>query len=470
MGARPGVVVIGGGISGLSAAYQLVRERPDVPVTVFERDGRVGGTATTDRVDGFDIDRGPNGFLTSAPDALELSRELGLEGELLVASPAAAHRFLYSKGRLEPAPTGAAALLRSRLLPPAAKLRMALEPFVPRADPDVDESVHAFAARRLGPAFADAFVAPMVAGVSAGDAREVSLAAQFPRMWRLESEHGSLVRGMIAQQRARRAAARRGQAPTSPAGGPSGPGGRLTSFRRGGAGRLAGALGEALGDRVRTGLGVSELARSSGLWRVRTEDGAEIEAERVIVAAPAFVAAALLRSAAPAAADLLAGIPYAGVRVVALAFPAGAVGRPLDGFGFLVLPGEDLRCLGVLWTSTLFPPQARDGHVLLRVLAGGVRDPAFLDLSEGAAIARARDDVRRSLGITAPPVLAHVVTWRRGIPQYTLGHRARIAALMDEVAAVGGVALTGNAYHGVGLNDCVRDARAVGRRVAAELG
>ncbi len=484
-------MVVGGGISGLTAAFQVRQERPDVEVMVLEREDRVGGTATSDAVDGFLVDRGPNGFLTNVPDAYNLSLELGLHDELLPASEAAGKRFLFFGGRLVPVPTGAGALLRSPLLSPLAKARMVLEPFLPAADPRREESVHGFAARRLGREFADVMVAPMVAGVSAGDARQSSLQALFPRMHRLEAEHGGLVRGMLAQQRARKAAKARGESGGRVAGGPSGPGGRLTSFRRGGAGRLTQALAEALrgvahGD-VALGVSVETIERG-GERRLRVvtsggdgrggdgrgRDGSGpvpriVEADAVIVATPAYVAAELLRGVAPDAAGPLEAIPYAGIRVVALGFPRSAVPRPLDGFGFLVPPGQGLRILGSLWTSTLFPPQAPEGMVLLRSLAGGMRDPGFLDLDEDEAIDAVRADLRTSLGVAAEPTMAHVVGWRRGIPQYTLGHLDRVEAATEAAGSVPGLALTGNAYRGIGLNDCVHDARAVGREVAGRL-
>ncbi|MEJ2666646.1 MAG: protoporphyrinogen oxidase, partial [Deinococcales bacterium] len=434
---------------------------------VLEKDGRVGGTATSDAVDGFLVDRGPNGFLTNVPYAYNLSVELGLSGELLPAADAAQKRFLYFRGRLVPVPTGAGALLRSPLLSPIGKLRMALEPLLPAADADREESVHAFASRRLGREFADVMVAPMVAGVSAGDARQSSLAALFPRMHRLEIEHGGLVRGMLAQQRARRAAKARGETQQAPAGGPSGPGGRLTSFRSGGAGRLTAALAEVLGERVTTGVAVERI--EAGQERKLRLMPMNLEADAVIVAAPAYAAAAMLEQRAPAAAEALQAIPYAGIRVVALGFPRSAVTHPLDGFGFLVPPGQGLRILGALWTSTLFPSQAPEGSVLVRALAGGMADPGFLDLSEDDAVTAVRRDLEASLGIVAEPGMTHVVSWRRGIPQYTLGHAGRVEAATEAAAAVPGLALTGNAYRGIGLNDCVRDARAVAREVAARL-
>ncbi|MEJ2292520.1 MAG: protoporphyrinogen oxidase [Deinococcales bacterium] len=469
----PRVVVVGGGISGLSAAFEVRRQRPDAEVVVLEREERPGGTATSDAVDGFLVDRGPNGFLTNVPDAYQLSLDLGLENELLPASEAAQKRFLFFRGRLVPVPTGAGALLRSPLLSPVGKARMALEPFLPAADPGREETVHGFASRRLGREFADVMVAPMVAGVSAGDARRSSLQALFPRMHRLEAEHGGLVRGMLAQQRVRRAARARGETPQRAAGGPSGPGGRLTSFRRGGAGRLTQALAETLGAAVHTGVSVERIERGAeGRLRVVLAEPLTprtLEADAVILATPAYAAAELLREVAPAATAPLEAIPYAGIRVVALGYPRASVPATLDGFGFLVPPGQGLRILGSLWTSTLFPPQAPEGTVLLRSLAGGVQDPGFLDLSEEEAVAVVRDDLRVSLGITARPTMVHVVGWRRGIPQYVLGHRQRVEEAAGAVATVPGLALTGNAYRGIGLNDCVRDARSVGREVAGRL-
>jgi len=460
------VVVVGGGISGLTAAYQLTRDRPDAEVMLLERGDRVGGTATSDAIDGFVVDRGPNGFLTNVPDGYNLSVELGLSDELMPAAEAAQKRFLYFRGRLVPVPTGAGALLGSPLLSVSGKLRMALEPFLPAAEPGREESVYAFAARRLGREFADVMVSPMVSGVSAGDARLSSLPALFPRMHRLEAEHGGLVRGMLAQQRARRAARARGEA-VGPAGGPSGPGGRLTSFRHGGAGRLTEALGDELGERVRTGAGVERI--EAGQERRLRLQPMGIEADAVIVAAPAFTAAGLLQALVPAASDALGSIPYAGISVVALGFDRSQVAHPLDGFGFLVPPGQDLRILGALWTSTLFPPEAPQGMVLVRSLAGGMRDPGFLDLSDDEAVAAVRRDLETSLGLDAEPTMTHVVSWPRGIPQYTLGHRERVAVATEAVAEVPGLALTGNAYRGIGLNDCVRDARAVAREVAGKL-
>jgi protoporphyrinogen/coproporphyrinogen III oxidase len=463
------IAVVGGGVAGLTVAYDLARLAPAAEITVFERESEPGGAARTVRTSGYQVDTGPAGFLNRPTDTLDLALELGLNDELLAAADAAKRRYLVRSAELHAAPTGPVALLRSSLLGPGAKARMALEPFVPRAarsEHDLsDESAHAFAARRLGVGFADAFVAPLVAGVSAGDARATSMAALFPRMVRLEAEHGGLVRGMLAQRRA----ARRSRVARTSGGGPAGPAGRLTSFRAG-AGRLAEALHQRLAGRVRLGAEVVGVTPGSGgAWRLQVGDGSEATVDALVLAAPAYVSAGLLRDVAPTAASALAAIPYAGVRVIGLGFERSAVPRALDGFGFLAARGQGARVLGCQWASTLFPQQAPEGHVLVRAIAGGALDPSFVDLAEDDAIDAVLQDLRALLGVRAEPAFAHVVTWERGIPQYTLGHRARVAGARAAIQGMAHVVLAGNAYDGLGLNDTVRSARDTARRLVATI-
>jgi len=456
----PRVLVVGGGLSGLASAWFTLQALPDADVTVLEREAAPGGCARSDVVDGYLVDRGPNGFLTNVPESYELAQAVGLGDRLTPATDAARQRSLWFRGALRALPTGPGAFLTSELLSPLGKARVALEPFIGRAPAGSDETVHGFATRRLGPEFADAFIAPMVLGITAGDATRTSLRSLFPRLARLEDDHGGLVRGMIARRRAARTD------PSEQVGGPSGPGGRLTSFADGGAETLIEGLHRALGDRVRTGAEVVGLEHAeAGGYRVRLAEGEVLDADRVVVATPSFVAAELLQGVAPDAVDDLRAIPYAGVRVLGLGYDRVDVPRPLDGFGFLVPRGHGVRMLGCLWTSTLFPWQAPEGKVLLRVIAGGLPDPEFVDLSDDEALAIVRRDLDRSMGIVAEPEMVHHVRWQRAIPQYWQGHGERVARAMDAARRAGGLHLTGNAYYGVGLNDCVRDAR----RIADEL-
>jgi len=471
--ARTRIVVVGGGISGLASAFRVREAVPGAELTVIEKQPDVGGIARSDEIDGYVVDRGPNGFLTNVPESVELARAVGLEDDLAPATDAAKHRMLFQRGELRSLPTGAGAFLGSGLLSPLAKARVALEPFIGRAPEDADETVHRFAERRLGRAFADAFIAPMVLGISAGDAKLTSVGALFPRLKRIEDEHGGLFRGMLARRR---------EARTRPdsAGGPAGPGGRLTSFRGGGIERLIVALRRELGSVVRTGREVTRISaggRSDGdgdgdggaRYRVELDDGSAVAADVLIIATPAFVAAKLLEDVLREAKDDLEAIPYAGVRVMGLGYAREHVPRPLDGFGFLVPRGQGVRILGCLWTSTLFPWQAPEGKALLRVIAGGVPDPEFVQLSDDEALALVRDDLETTMGITAEPEMVHHVRWERAIPQYWQGHRERVARIMAAAGARPGLLLTGNAYYGIGVNDCARDAKRVAEAVRVSV-
>lgn len=449
------IVIVGGGIAGLTTAWRIARDAPGRSVRVLEAGDRVGGTATSEQVDGFTIDRGPNGFLTNVPDSWDLATELGIADEMRSAADAAKKRFVYRNGRLHQLPsTPSKFFFGSKLLNPLEKMRVMTEPLAPPRDPGRDESVFDFAERRLGRGFAEAFMQPMVTGIVAGDARQISLSALFPRMRQLEDEHGGLVAAMLV--RGLQAA----MGKRANVGGPDGPGGRLTSFAAAGAGRITEALGAQLGACVTTGARVTSIDRADDGYLVHGDGFAPLKARAVVVATPAHATGPLLSPLVPAVQNDIASIPYAGVRVVAMGYRIADLPSPPDGFGFLVPPGQDISILGCLYTSCFFPEQAPSGHVLFRVMAGGTRDPEFVTLDDAEAERRVRADLGRAMGIEADPVLVRHVRWPRAIPQYTVGHEARVArveALLGRYAP--GIVLTGNAWHGVGLNDVVRDAR-----------
>ena len=459
---RPTVAVIGGGVSGLAVAQRVTRDAPTTRVLVFERDDAVGGAARTDVVHGYTVDRGPTGWLGSATAIPEIIADLGLANELQGAGAGAEARYLYKDGGLHRLPGGLGAFLTTGLLTPGQKARVLLEPFAPPRPAGIDETVWDFAARRLGPGFADTFVASMVRGVTAGNARSTSLEALFPKMRAMEDDHGGLVRALVAK----RWTARRGGAQS---GGPAGPGGGLTGFRSGGMQRLADALAGAPGVEVRTGTGVVSLQRaaSDGPFRLVTDDDQSFYADQVVVATPAFVAARLLDEIAQDASEPLRAIRYAGARVVALGYDRADVPRDLAGFGFLVPPGEPLRMLGCQWSSSLFPEQAPAGKVLLRVIGGGVDDPEFVTLSDDAALAVVRRELETTMGITASPEVTHQVRWNRAIPQYEPGHLERVARAGEAVHGEPGLHLVGNAYEGVGLESAVKMAHRVAGDVVA---
>jgi len=439
------VVVVGGGISGLAAAWRL-RER-GLDVVVLEASDRAGGKIKTERAGEWLVEHGPNGFLDSRRPVLELARDVGLGAELVPADDRAEHRYLFLRGELRAVPHSPPAFLRSNLLSRRGRLRMLAEPLVPPRRSETDESVYDFAARRIGPEAASSLVDPMVTGVYAGDVRQLSLRAAFPRLHALEMDHGGLVRGMLARRK-------------QSTGGPSGPGGRLTSFD-GGMSAFIDALAGGLGEAVQTGRPATAIERSDGGWRVSAAGGDPIACEAVALCTPTDVSARLLGPLAPAATAPLDAVPYAPAAVVAVGYRTIDLPRPLDGFGYLVPSGEGRRVLGVVWSSTLFSHRAPNDHALLRVIVGGAHHPELLGLDDAALLGVVREELRATLGPLPDPAFSRIVRWPRAIPQYTLGHTDRLRAAEAAIASHGGLFLGGNGLYGVSLADCVARADAL---------
>jgi len=449
------VVIVGCGITGLTLAYELTTTERDLDVLCLEASTRAGGNIGTLAEEGFVCEWGPNGFLDNAPATLDLVRRLGLSSRLLRSNAAAATRFLFHRGALRK--LGARAFLTSGLVSLKGRARLLTEPFRRRAPDGEDESIEAFAARRIGPEAAAVLVDAMVSGIYAGDIRKLSLRATFPKLWQLERDHGSLVRGMLAQKRQARA------------GGPTGPGGRLTSFAAG-LGELIDALASALAERGRLGAGVSRVTRSGGAsFRLDLTDGTQILADSVVLACPAWSAAPMLRELDTTLAATLAEILSAPVVVVHLGFDERALGGRPNGFGYLVPSGEGLQTLGTLWTSSIFPNRAPQGKVLLTSMIGGARHPEAVELADDRAQATALCDLRTTMGITSEPGFVRVFKHERGIPQYTLGHPQRLATIEARLSALPGLYLAGNSYRGISMNACIEEARTLAPRILESL-
>jgi oxygen-dependent protoporphyrinogen oxidase len=441
------VAIIGGGISGLATAYYLKQQRPDLELKVFEKETSVGGNIRATQRDGFTFDWSANGFLTNVPETLELAKSLGLENELLPASENAKYRYLFKNNALQPFPASPPAFLKTNLLSPLAKLRAASEYFRGKSV-DREESVYDFIARHFGREVADTFAEPAVVGITSGNAKELSVDALFPRFRKLEQDHGSLIKGLIALQKNAK-----------------GSSSRLTSFKQGGMQKLIDALESALSPNLRKGVKVVRLTKLSDGYAVVLNSGEVFQADKVVLATPAFVSAKLLEPLAPEASTLLSSIPYADVAVFGLGYNRIDVPHDLKGFGFLTARGETTRALGVLWSSAIFPDQAPAGHVMMRVICGGAVDPEFVKLSEKEMLEAVQCDLRVTMGITAKPVFIEQVFWKQGIPQYLLGHGQKVQTIMEEVKKLSGVYLTGNAFYGVGVNDCVRAAKQLAQQL-----
>lgn len=450
----PRVVVVGGGITGLTAAFTLQEEarRLDAPLalTVLDALPRPGGHAQTRREDGFLVEAGPNGFLDRGPHARVLVDALGLGPRLVEARPEAKRRFILRGGRLCQVPDSPATLFTSPALSWRAKLRLMCEPFAPGPPSGVEETVFQFASRRIGREAADLLVDAAVSGISAGDSRRLSVSAQFPLMVELERDHGSLLRAMVARRRAGR--------------GPS----TLLSFDEG-MGTLVTALATRLGGVVQSNSRLSDVDRHGTAWRLRVEGGEILEADHVVLAVPAAAAAPVLDRVDPSLAAWLHGIEYAGVVVVALGYHVRDVPRPLDGYGYLVTRPEGLATLGVVWESSLFPGRAPEGAALLRVLMGGSRRPDVVQGSNERKAELARDELRTAMGIRAAPCHASVYTWPRAIAQFTLGHHDRRAGMRDRLRRHPGLTVCGTSYDGVSFNHAVESGQTTALNLAGQL-
>ena len=463
------VVIAGGGIAGLSAAFAITRASADVEVVVLERSDRTGGNIRTEHVDGYTCEHGPDGFLDNAPATLKLVEALGLGSRLLPSRDSARKRYVFRGGRLWQVPTSLGAFIRTPLLSVRGKLRIAREPFASRR-PEGDESIHAFASRRIGAEAASVLVGSMVSGVFAGDAKTLSLRACFPAMYQLEEEHGGLVRALIARRRLRTAGA--------PVGAPAG---RLTSFT-GGMSDLVTALTTALGDAVRTSTAAIGLRRppprvagprnlAERPYAVLTGLG-EIDADAVVLSGPATESAAILEELDPRLASLLQGIQTAPLAVVCLGYDTRAIAAqcPLDGFGFLAAPGEPVRILGALWETSIYPYRAPEHKTLLRVMIGGARDRQAVALDDGALLDAVRKDLAAAMGVRTDPEFVRIVRHPRGIPQYVTGHLARMRQVDVLLQAYPGLFLAGNSYRGVSINACIAEADRIADAVLRSLG
>ena len=456
--------VIGGGISGLACAHALARRYGDPQsVVLLEGSTRTGGVIHSVAADGYRIEWAANGFLDNAPHPLELGRDLGLDSELEPSSDAARQRVLYRDGRLHPLPSSPLAFLKSSVLSPAGRLRVALEPFAPKAPPG-DETIHHFAARRIGDEAARILVDAMVSGIFAGDSRNLSLESCLPLLHRLEAEHGGLIRGMVAKMRAAHHIRSTGGHASTRA--DAGPGGNLTSFRSG-MESLPLALARTLA-RIEVATPAAGIEARPGGYRVRTLTGETFESPVLVIAAPPWAAAELLGPLDTELGREVAAIPSAPIAVVATGFAARDLPRPLDGFGFLVPRGQGLRMLGSLWDSSIFRRRAPEGRVLLRTMIGGAHDPEIVRLSPAAILATVRSELQAVLGIEAEPDFVRVICHSHGIPQYVPGHGQRLARIEARLALHPGLELAGFGYRGVAVNRVLEDASALAARVVRD--
>jgi oxygen-dependent protoporphyrinogen oxidase len=450
------LVIVGAGISGLAAARRAANQakqlKNGLQIMVLERESEVGGKARTLHVEGWRVETGPTGYLAPDPVLDELVEAANLDKSRQPAEAAAAHRFIVRGGRMREVVAHPLKFMTSGLLGPLGILRLLAEPLIPPHRDGHDESVWDFAARRIGCQAADRLIAPMVLGIFAGDAKQLSLPAAFPRLAALEAEHGSLIRGMLARRRS-----------GSQSGGPAGPGGWLSSFQEG-LQMLPHALADTDDFIVRCDAQVQTVtARPGGCWEIKlTEEDVPLAADAVVLAGEPWSMARLLPETAKPLAQELEAIVCPPVAVVAMGFKEqDVVGLP-KGFGVLIPRGEGYRILGCLWDSHIFPGRSPDGHVLVRAMVGGTVDPEIALLPGSRLRELVYQELLRLLQIRARPVFEYSTLWPRAIPQYHLGHLDRVKTIEQELGRLPGLFLAGNSLYGIPFGKAAAQGAKVG--------
>jgi oxygen-dependent protoporphyrinogen oxidase len=460
------IVIVGGGLSGLSVAYRLKQLAPAHTVTVLETHGRPGGNIGTEDHRGFRVETGPNGFLDRTPAVPRLVRDLGLANRLIAASEGSRkNRYLFVGNKLQKLPRGPLGLLSTPLLTLRGKWQLLTEPWrKQQGDIPPDESVAAFVTRRAGKQAADVFADALVTGIHGGDPAELSVAAAFPRLPVMEREAGSVIRGFMRAGRQRKQEAiARGEPPPGPQ--------KMWSFN-GGLRVLTDGLVETLGPSIKSGVTVQSISDSGTLavWKVIGSGKQSWSADAVVLTCPAYEQAGILGDFDRELAREIAGIKYNRIAVVALGYHRTDCPGNLDGFGFIAPQNTRRDVLGVQWCSSIFPDRAPEGFVLWRALCGGVHRGEMLDWDDNKLAKAVHEEIKLAMGVRGEPVFRRIIRWPKAIPQYVVGHIDRLTRIDTLTAKHPGLFLGGNAYRGVAMGDCVEQGEIIAGNVVKFLG
>ena len=439
------VAVIGAGVSGLAAAYELRKRKRSV--LVLEREARPGGIILTERVGEFIIDAGPDSLLVQKPAAVALCNELGL-GDRLFPTKLPRTAFVLRGGELHPLPgasilgfpTRLTPLMKSTLFSTRAKFRMAAEVVIPRARVAHDESIAGFVRRRFGSEAVTYIAEPLLAGIHAGDVERLSMRALFPRLIDAEARAGSVIRAFRREQ------------------GPLNADGVFRSFPNGLAELVDGLMKAVPKESVRLGANVTGISSADG-FVVHIADQAPVRAHAVVIAVPAFAAAELLRPMDAELSAACASIRYLSTATVVFALPRAAVGHDLQGTGFVVPRAEGLSITAGAWISSKWPHRAPEGQALLRAFLGGARDPDVLSKTDAELAGAALGDLTKILNIRGAPIMTRVYRWNRSSPQQEVGHGALIDRIDARLATRPGLFISAAGFRGVGIPDSIADAR-----------
>ena len=462
------VAIVGGGISGLSAAFSLEEKRhagAALDYIVFEASSRLGGVLVTGHADGCLIEAGPDSFLTEKPWAIDLCRQVGLGDQLIGSNDSQRKTYILVNGRPVVMPDGLMFMVPTKILPTVfsplfslrTKWKMASEWFHPPHKAKGDETVASFVERHYGAEMVDRLADPLLSGVYGGEASNLSLRAVLPRFAEMESKYGSLGQGMLA---ARKKMMQMSKAPARPL---------FTSLKDGMQQLVDAVLARLPEENLRPGAAVNAIRPSDGGWLLKTGDASE-HFDAVIVATPARAAAKLLQEASPVLASELAGIEYSSSITVTLGYGPNVRSSLPPGFGFLVPRSQGKRMLAATFVHNKFPHRAPDNRALIRCFLGGARDEQIMNASEDEIVRIVRTELRQILGLTAEPLFVRLYKWKAAMAQYAVGHLDRLQRIQQAVRNLPGLALAGNGYSGIGVPDCVRSGSEAVATVLVNLG
>lgn len=463
------IAVIGGGISGLAAAYtiQELSRSKNIKTTVvlIEGENRLGGKILTEQVDGYTIEGGPDCFLRQKPWAAQLAGKISLQSDLIGTNDEQRKVYVVNKGRLVPLPDGVMLIIPTRIMPFAlsplisvlGKIRMGLDLLVPPFKGERDESIGNFVRRRLGKEALEKIAEPLLSGIHVSDPEKQSLLATFPRFRALEKNHGSLIQGMLNERKlGTKKKPVSGNGPTS-----------LFLSLRGGMSQMVDQLESSLHDvQLLCGQRVTRLERlTQAGFRISLAGHAPLKVNALILAIPAYDASGLVESFAPQIASQLDRIRYVSTATISLAYRKSDIRRPFSGFGFIIPSKEKRDISACTWTSLKFNHRAPEGAILLRCFVGGPGKEEMVSLSNEEMIAVVRRELKSLMGLDAEPVLTRIYRWEKANPQYDVEHLALVRQIFDQCQENPGLYLTGSAYEGVGIPDCIRQGQQAAEKV-----
>ena len=452
------IVIIGGGIAGLAAAYRIQKEISEgtpLECTVLEGGDRFGGKIATERSDGFVVERGPDSFISQKPAAIQFCKQLGIGDHLVGTNPGAPSTYVYTGGKLVTMPDGLSLMIPTKFLPfvltplfsLTGKIRMGLDLLIPRKSDDSDESLASFVRRRMGEEALSKMAEPMLAGIYASDPETMSIGSTFPMFVDTERKYRSLILGMLARKKAMLMNAKQ-----RPAGNPS----LFMTLKDGLEEMVETAIKKSPDIQFQSGARVDSISGEEGNWCVNLEGGGQYKAHAVILATPGHITARFLQPIAPDAAEILKQIKYVSTATVTLAYKKEGFSHALDGFGFVVPKCEGRSILACTWTSSKFPHRAPEGYVMLRCYLGGALQEDIAEKDEQTLETLVRQDIKEIMGVEEEPVFCKVFHNRKSNVQYRVNHSQRIDSLMKDLENFPGLFLAGSAYRGIGIPDCIQ--------------